>query len=83
MRHIERPDLTDVIHNLVITDVETNVTVYSAHICVRMRRNGNDHSNLQLRIIGIFTIIPVVIAGVFMNVPKSGTLVDICDPLGT
>lgn len=83
VRHIKRPDPTDVIQNLVITDVETNMTVNTAHICVRMRRNGNDHSNLQLRIIGVFTIIPVVIAGVRMNIPKSSMLVDIRDPLGT
>ena len=58
------------------------MTVNAAHAGMRMRRNGNDHSNFQLRIIGEFTIIPVVIAGICMDVPKSGTLVDICNPLG-
>lgn len=58
------------------------MTVNAAHACMRMRRNGNDHSDFQMRIIGVCTVIPVVIAGICMDIPKSGTLIDICNPLG-
>ena len=58
------------------------MTVNAAHACMRMRRNGNDHSDFQMRIIGVFTVIPVVIAGICMDIPKSGTLIDICNLLG-
>lgn len=57
------------------------MTVNAAHACMRMRRNGNDHSDFQMRIIGIFTVIPVVIAGICMDIPKSGTLINVCNPL--
>ena len=51
-------------------------------MCMRMRRNSNRHSNPQLRIIAVFTKVPVVIASISLYIPKSGTLIDICNPLG-
>ena len=34
--HIESPNLANIVHDLIIADIETNVTVYATHICMHM-----------------------------------------------
>ena len=72
--------MANIIHNLVVANIDANVTVYTTHIRMYMRGNSNDHSNLQLRIISIFAEIPIVVTSIRMNIPESSPLIDLSNP---